>query len=67
MRVEGEIDEFTAPCVRGRGLRSKIPQLGIIVSEASHPPFSLVGGRLKRTLPAHPLPLTMEKHLRQSY
>ena len=67
MRVEGEIDEFTAPCVRGRGLRSKCSQLGIIVSEAAHGAFSLVGGRLKRILPAHHLPLTMEKHLRQSY
>ena len=48
-------------------LRSKCRQLGISVSEASHPPFSLEIGCPKRTLPAHPTPLRMEKHLRQIY
>ena len=50
-----------------RGLRSKMPQLGLSKSVPSHPQFALEDGCPKRTLPAHPLPLTMEKNLRQSY
>ena len=44
------MDEFTAPCVRGRGLRSKCTQLGLNKSDAAHPHFSLEAGCLKRTL-----------------